>query len=240
MVFGAKGESKMKVTIHPVSLGFDTCYILRGNGTIMIDAGMPGQAKRFVAAIRRLPMKPEEIKLIAITHGHFDHVGSARDIKNMTGAKTALHRRDKDWLEKSLQPPITGVTRWGKLLATMLTRLPSSFDIPATNVDIVLTDDGLSLADYGIPGNVIYTPGHTLGSVSVLLETGEVFVGDLAMNGFPLRIGPGFPIFAESLQKVMESWKSLLAAGAKMVYPAHGRPFSADIIRMALEPSLTR
>jgi glyoxylase-like metal-dependent hydrolase (beta-lactamase superfamily II) len=56
---------------------------------------------------------------------------------------------------------------------------------------------------------VIHTPGHSSGSVSVLLETGDVFVGDLAMNGLPLRLGPGLPIFAEDLQKVKESWKML-------------------------------
>ena len=73
-----------------------------------------------------------------------------------------------------------------------------------------------------------------MGSVSVLLETGDAFVGDLAMNGLPMRIGPGLPIFAEDLQKVKESWQLLLDRGAKTVYPAHGKPFSADAIRRIL------
>jgi len=54
------------------------------------------------------------------------------------------------------------------------------------------------------------------------------------MNGFPLRIGPGLPIFAEDLQKVKESWKMLLDMGLKNIYPAHGNPFSAEIIRKIL------
>ena len=54
------------------------------------------------------------------------------------------------------------------------------------------------------------------------------------MNGFPLRIGPGLPIFAEDLQEVIKSWQLLLDKGAKTVYPAHGKPFSADAIRRAL------
>jgi glyoxylase-like metal-dependent hydrolase (beta-lactamase superfamily II) len=45
------------------------------------------------------------------------------------------------------------------------------FRFPATQVDVVLGDEGFSLAEYGIPGRVIHTPGHTAGSVSVLLET---------------------------------------------------------------------
>ena len=95
-------------------------------------------------------------------------------------------------------------------------------------------DEGLSLGEYGIPGQVVHTPGHTLGSVSVLLETGEAFVGDLAMNAFPLRLGPGLPVLAEDNQKVKESWVRLLDMGAKIIFPAHGKSFSVGVIEKAL------
>lgn len=55
-----------------------------------------------------------------------------------------------------------------------------------------------------------YTAGHTMGSVSVLLETGNAIVGELAMNGFPLLTGPGLPTIAEDMQRVKETWKLLL------------------------------
>jgi hydroxyacylglutathione hydrolase len=106
--------------------------------------------------------------------------------------------------------------------------------IPATDVDIVLGDGEFSLSEYGIPGKIVHTPGHSMGSVSVLLETGEAFVGDLAMSMFPLRLSPGLPILAEDMQKVRESWKLLIDMGVKTIYPAHGKPFSVDIIRKAL------
>ena len=69
-----------------------------------------------------------------------------------------------------------------------------------------------------------------MGSVSVLLETGDAFVGDLAMNMFPLRLSPGLPIVAEDMQQVRESWKRLMEAGAKTIYPAHGKSFPVEII----------
>jgi len=106
--------------------------------------------------------------------------------------------------------------------------------IPPTEVDVVLGDEEVSLAKYGITGKVVHTPGHSSGSVSVLLETGDAFVGDMAMNKFPLRLSPGLPIFAEDWEQLMESWELLLASGAKTIYPSHGEPFSADIIREAL------
>jgi hypothetical protein len=54
------------------------------------------------------------------------------------------------------------------------------------------------------------------------------------MNGFPLILGSGLPIFAEDLHKVKEGWNLLLYKGAKMIFPAHGNPFSAEIIRKIL------
>jgi len=54
------------------------------------------------------------------------------------------------------------------------------------------------------------------------------------MNKFPLCLSPGLPILAEDMLQVKESWKVLLDKGAKTVYPAHGKSFSADVIRNAL------
>ncbi len=225
----------MTVRIHPVQLGFDRCYILQAaDGAIMIDGGMPKQTANFLKALRKLSMRPEDIRLIVLTHGHWDHIGSTRGIKELTGAPVALHGRDKDWLEKSLISLPPGVTPWGRLFVSIMAIFMPLVHIDATDVDIVLDEGEFSLAAYGIPGRIIYTPGHSMGSVSVLLDTGEAFVGDLAMNKFPLCLSPGLPILAENMQQVEESWKMLLDKGAKTIYPAHGKPFSADVIRRAL------
>jgi hydroxyacylglutathione hydrolase len=224
----------MKATIHPITLGVDQCYIIRGEKTIMVDAGSPKQVKSFLKAVERLSIKPEDIKLIVLTHGHWDHIGSAKEIKDLTGAKLALHQKEKDWLEKSLKPIPPGVTAWGKMFGKILALFMPLIHIPGTDVDMVLGDGQFSLSEYGIPGKILHTPGHSMGSVSILLGTGDVFVGDLAMSGFPLRFSPGLPILAENMQKVRESWKLLMDAGAETIYPAHGKPFSVDIIRKAL------
>ena len=224
----------MSISIHSIPLGVDRVHIIQGEKTIIIDGGMAGQAKKFAKAIEKLSIKPEDIKLIVLTHGHWDHIGSAKEIKDLTGAKIALHREEKDWLEKSLIPLPPPVTIWGKILFKIMKMSESSLHFPATKVDIVLENQELSLAEYGIPGKIIYTPGHSKGSVSVLLETGEAFVGDLVMSGPPLRLSPKLPIFAEALKQVKESLKMLIDAGAKTIYPAHGKSFSVNVIRRAL------
>mgnify|MGYP001823185938 CR=1 FL=1 len=106
--------------------------------------------------------------------------------------------------------------------------------VPPSKGDLVIDDDGLSLADYGIPGRVVYTPGHSSGSVTVMLDTGEAFVGDLAMNKFPLCFSPSLPIFADDPSAVISSWRKLIQLGASTVYPAHGKPFPVTVIEKAI------
>ena len=224
----------MGANIYPVTLGFDHAYIIQEQGTIMIDGGAPKQAKAFSKALENASIKPEEVQLIVLTHGHWDHIGSAKEMKEITGGKIAMHQREKHWLESSLKPMPPGVTTWGHIFGSIIKVFLPLIHVPATDVDVVLGDEEVSLAEYGIQGKVVYTPGHSSGSVSVLLETGDAFVGDMAMNKFPLRLSPGLPIFAEDWAQLMESWKQLLNRGVKTIYPSHGEPFPADVIREAL------
>lgn len=224
----------METSIFPINMGLDTVYALRAEGVILIDAGDPHQVGRLKQGLERASIKPEEVRLIVLTHGHWDHVGSARDIQELTGARILMHRKDLHFLEDPHPSQPAGVTAWGKLTIALLKLYSHFIRIPAFTVDIPAGDEEFSLAEYGIPGKVVHTPGHSWGSVSVILDSGQAFVGDLAMNMFPLRLDPGLPIFADDLQLVKDSWRKLLSRGAKVIYPAHGKPFPAEVLRQEL------
>jgi len=224
----------MAVEIIPIGLGFDQCYVLKADGVIAVDAGAPNRGAHFARGLKNASIHPHDVHLVVITHGHWDHIGSAKDIRDITGATLAMHRLEARWLEGSRMPLSPGVTSWGTVFNKIHGLFLPLITVPPAKVDHLLGDEEMPLADYGIPGKVLHTPGHTAGSVSVLLDTGEAFVGDLAMNRFPLRLSPGLPIFADDPAAVSASWKRLLEHGATTVYPAHGRPFPAEVIRRAL------
>jgi len=224
----------MGVNIYPIKLGFGCCYLVQEQGIIMIDGGTPRRMKSFMNGVGRLSIEPEKIKLVVLTHGHWDHIGCVKEIKEMTGAKVAIHGNEKEWLEKAMKPMPPGVNRWGKILAKAITMILPLVRFPAAAVDLVIGNDGFPLAGYGVSGTVIHTPGHTSGSVSVLLDRGDVFVGDMAMNMFPMTLSPGLPVFAEDFDRLKESWRMLIERGAATVYPAHGRPFPIEVIKKLL------
>ena len=224
----------MGTDIHQLSLGPCNCYLIREEGLILVDAGVPNQGKKFLKRLKDLSIEPKDISLILLTHGHWDHIASISELKEITGCKVAINQHEKDWVEQALKPLPPATNLWGNMLEVIMRVYLSFINFPGTPIDLVLEDEEYPLEYCGIHGKVLYTPGHSSGSMSLLLDTGDAFVGDLVMNGFPMRIGPGMPIFAENIGALKESWRLLLTSGAKLIHPAHGKPFNADELRKML------
>ena len=222
----------MSIKIIDIQSGINTCYVIKEKGVIMVDGGPPKMRTAFLKRMKHFSVDPEEIQLIVLTHGDFDHVGSAKDIQEITGAEIAIHEKDRMNLEQGFFNWPKGVTKWGKISRSFLMPLiKNKMTCPAVKADIILNDSEVSLNNYGIAGRILYTPGHTLGSVSVLLDSGEVFAGCLAHNRLPFTFHPALPIYAENIDLIRESWKKLIDAGAKTIFPGHGKPFSVELIK---------
>jgi glyoxylase-like metal-dependent hydrolase (beta-lactamase superfamily II) len=222
------------VEIIPVPMGFSRSFLLRGDPAVMVDCGVPGKTDVMRRSLEESGISPADIGLIIITHGHSDHVGCAAELRELTGARLAMHHLDAGWLRRPTMPPPPGITLWGRLFMWMRRFIMPVQEVRASEVDILVGDEGFPLEEYGVPGKVVWTPGHTPGSLSVVLESGDALVGDMAMNMFPLRLTPGLPIFAEDEASLRKSWGRLLDMGIRKVWPSHGRPFPAEVIARRL------
>jgi len=221
--------------IHSIPMGlFTNCFLVEGDqGALLVDAGFPNHETHFYKALQRLGIRPGDVQLIVVTHGHADHVGSLKAVKGQTRANVAIHQEDSHLLRHGLVKVPPPVTVWGRFLVRVLRAFSFLGRFEPVEPEIVLEGE-LSLEEFGIRGKIIPTPGHTPGSVSVLLENGEAFVGDLVVNAFPMSMGLGIPAVAENVREIYASWEKILSAGARIIYPAHGKPFPADHLNRKL------
>ncbi len=228
-------EDPRLTALHRLRLRASNCYLLRHDGVVVIDSGLRGETDAILRAMGRKGMRPADLRLILLTHGHFDHAGGAARLAAATGAPVALHAADAILLRFGQEVPAPPIIGWARTLSRMLSIgfVRSRMTMGAYSPDIVIGDEDFSLLPYGVPGKVIHTPGHTAGSVSVLLQDGRAIVGDLAMNGFPsLRSRPAPPIVAQDPSELLKSWRMLCERGATTIYPGHGAPFPSESMQM--------
>jgi glyoxylase-like metal-dependent hydrolase (beta-lactamase superfamily II) len=223
----AQDRTAANPEVHRIRMGVSDCWLIRGESTVLVDAGMPGKERSFDRQLKRLKVDPKEISLVVITHGHFDHIGIAGHIREHTGALLAIHESDRPMLEEGRFTLPQGTSPWGRLARKLMLPLTGSManKLQPVKADILLDNQNFSLKEYGLDGQVIYTPGHTMGSVSLLLDNGKAFVGCLAHNRLPFTLDPRYPIFADYPELLPHSWAKVMENGGKQFYPGHGRMF---------------
>src|SRR5512139_3392509 len=120
----------MKLEIFRVKLGLNSCYLIRGKEIVMIDGGMPKKLKVFKRALARLDINPSDIKLIVLTHSHFDHSGSAREIREFTGAEIAIHESERTYVEDGGMIIPEGVNFYGKITRPWVFAILKKISVP--------------------------------------------------------------------------------------------------------------
>ncbi len=180
-----------------------SAYLLdTDKGLYLIDCGTVEGYSACLDNIRGLGYDPTGIKAIIGTHGHYDHVGAASLFKRDFGTELYLHEADCDQVETG--NPIR--TTAGLLYGTTF---------PPCKVDHTL-EDGSSFDLGTMKLTVLHTPGHSPGSVSILLETSALLVliaGDALYGGFSLSIGSDEEAWKTSLARLSEMHFDLMSFG---------------------------
>jgi glyoxylase-like metal-dependent hydrolase (beta-lactamase superfamily II) len=211
-------------SLECIGLGNVSGFLFYREGEAMlVDCGNRGSEEKILEAMKRLGLEPGMLKLLVLTHSHFDHAGSAGTLKELTGCRIMVHRLEAKRLSRGFSPIPPG-TRWKAKILVALGRIFARHLMNFRGAEADLFVDEVSdLEAFGFPGQVIHTPGHTFGSMVVLMEGGELIGGDTV---FGLEDKQHFPPFAEDLSALVASWGKLKQLPAETFYPAHGRPFS--------------
>jgi glyoxylase-like metal-dependent hydrolase (beta-lactamase superfamily II) len=201
-------------------------------GYLLIDTDYAKYYRRFARKLGKLGIALSDIKHLLLTHHHDDHAGFAAELVRSTGCRVIVHRHAVRPLSQGRSEGTDSpVNRRSRMALAFYTLLHKEYRFPPltlTGNDVVIKgdNDGL-LKEIGIDGVILHTPGHTRDSISVLLSDGSAFVGDAAMNFLPWTGMGHRPIVVENIKIVYESWQRLRERGARVVYPSHGKPFSA-------------
>ena len=191
----------IKIMSRVLGMVSTNCYLLinpDNNESIIVDpADSPDLIKEMVEKSDTTP------KAILLTHGHFDHVGAALELKSTYGIKIYASRHEE------------------KLLASPDINLSSEYGMNISIVADVLLEDGEELNLAGFAIKAIHTPGHTAGSMcyyfaeeSMLISGDTLFAYSIGRTDFP----------TSSSSDMMTSLRDKLAHLPKDtdVFPGHG------------------
>ncbi len=184
-----------------VNVGYrSTNFWVIGAGPVrlMVDLGWPGMWGALTTELKRKSVPLGEIRYGFATHFHMDHAGLAENLKQHGMQLITTPEQ---------QTAIPVMKTWMKDVDDYLDI------VTTTNLIVAIAESRAFLASIGVSGQLVHTPGHSDDSVSLLLDSGDVFTGDLTHPSFATE---------DTIDIVDDSWLRLSALGAKTVYAGHG------------------
>jgi glyoxylase-like metal-dependent hydrolase (beta-lactamase superfamily II) len=226
---GASQGGSLMVRVIQIRLGFSNAFLLLGDRPILVDTGSPGEAEHIRRALAQHGVALGDLALILHTHAHVDHAGTTRALKDLSGAPVAIHARDAELLRRGQNGVIKPFGLLGHFVKAFVVK-----PYAGVEPDIVIEGE-MELAPYGVNARVLPTPGHTDGSISVVIEASEAIIGDVIMGGFTNgafgAAEPGYHFFVNDLDAIHASLRKLVALAPARLYVGHGGPLPLEKVR---------
>jgi endoribonuclease LACTB2 len=172
--------------------------ISAGRSRLLVDLGWPGTMDTMRANLARVGVPMNELRFGVATHYHIDHAGLAQEFKQAGVPLLVLD------VQEAYVPRLREHIK------------PSDHftDIALHDNTVITVGESRAWLDaLGFAGEIVHTPGHSNDSVSIVLDTGEAFTGDLTHPQL---------ITEEEAVVTRASWQLLRDRGARTVYAGHG------------------
>ena len=202
------------------------CYLIKiEDEFILVDSGFSNQRSNIERVLNSAGVQPENLRLILLTHGDFDHTGNCAYFRDEYQSKIAMHKADLGMVEhgdlfysrKSRNLIIRALVKLMLPLFRMSLRKKDHF-----TPDIYL-EEGDDLSEYGFSAQVVHIPGHSKGSIAFLTSERELFIGDILENH--KKKGPVKGSLIDDSVEFRASIDKLKSLPVDTVYPGHGKPF---------------
>lgn len=217
--------------IHQLLKGRSNCFlVIKNNKALLVDTGRKNKRSILTDKIER--QKNLTLVALILTHAHFDHAENAAFLKLKYSLPVFIHQNEAVYLTKGENPPLKGSIMVTELLTKIWeSKIKSSFRYEPSEYDYTV-DERLDLESFGFEAYLLHTPGHSPGSMSLIVDNEIAIVGDAMFGVFKKLI---YPPFAYDPEQMIKSWGKLLDTGCRIFLPAHGTPNSRELIESQYE-----
>lgn len=199
-------------------------YLLTVSGKhLLVDTSPERKWTSLRKNLQRLSV--DHVECLVLTHTHFDHAGNTRNVSETFNAKVVVHHSEAEFIRGGINKFPRGsipVTKF--LIDHGSDRVVHRFNFPPCDPH-VLIDSVFSLQEYGFNAFILPTPGHSPGSMSLVIDDEIAIVGDAMFGQVPWTI---YPPFADDPALMVKSWSTLLGTSCRLFLPGHGKAISRE------------
>ncbi|MEA4926913.1 MAG: MBL fold metallo-hydrolase [Syntrophomonadaceae bacterium] len=219
-------KTKSGYEIIRILSGRSNAFIINnGTACIMVDSSRFNQWRKLRRRLRLLQI--ERIDLLILTHSHFDHAENARKLKAEFHPQILIHQSEADYLRYGDSPLPQGTICFTRIILKLFANLlQPRLKYQGVDGDIEVASR-LDLNPWGYNAYIIHTPGHTRGSMSLIIDDEIALVGDAMVGEIKNSI---FQPFADDIGEAVRSWQRLLDTNCSTYLPAHGGAISRQLV----------